>query len=122
MGQVLIERACERFRRELSEGDDERIQTTAKVDDVRLALRQIEQQLAARQSLRNLGRLAPFLDAADRLTKPIDVLCNGTPFLPYVWVGCSYILILKKRDAELRLLQAPLKLILQVSEGQAYRS
>lgn len=87
MGLVLIERACERFRKQLSEEDNREIQQTTKVDDVRHAVRQIEQCLAARQSLRSLERLRPFLDAVDRLSKPIDVLCNGTPFLPWVWVS-----------------------------------
>ncbi|KAF5724312.1 NACHT domain-containing protein [Fusarium mundagurra] len=28
----------------------------------------------------------------DRLSKPIDVLCNGTPFLPYIWAPLKLIL------------------------------
>ncbi|KXH44710.1 hypothetical protein CSIM01_09536 [Colletotrichum simmondsii] len=50
--------------------------------------------------LRNFERLVPFLDAADRLTKPIDVLSNGVPFLPYIW--------------------APLKLIVQISQDHMH--
>lgn len=87
MSQTAIERACERFRRQLSGEDNRQILGVETVNDVRHAIRQIEQQLAARQSLRNLDRLTPFLNAIDRLSKPIDVLCNGTPFLPYIWVS-----------------------------------
>jgi phosphopantetheinyl transferase len=90
MSQTVIERACERFQRQLSDQDNRQIQGAQNVDDVRHAIRQIEQQLAARQSLRNLGRLTPFLNAIDRLSKPIDILCNGTPFLPYIWVSWSF--------------------------------
>ncbi|KAM0437530.1 hypothetical protein ACHAPT_001894 [Fusarium lateritium] len=100
MGLVLIERACERFQKQLSVEENRKIQGVASVDDVRHAIRGIEEHLAARQSLRNLDRLTPFLDAIDRLSKPIDVLCNGTPFLPYVW--------------------APLKLILQAAQHHTH--
>ncbi|KAF5986953.1 NACHT domain-containing protein [Fusarium bulbicola] len=92
MSQTVIERACERFRRQLSGEDSRQILAVETVNDVRHAIRQIEQQLAARQSLRNLDRLTPFLNAMDRLSKPIDVLCNGTPFLPYIWAPLKLIL------------------------------
>ncbi|EXK75675.1 hypothetical protein FOQG_19559, partial [Fusarium oxysporum f. sp. raphani 54005] len=85
MGLVLIERACERFQKQLSPEDKDAIQASENVDDVRQAIRLVERHLAARQSLRNLDRLTPFLDAIDRLSKPIDILCNGTPYMPYVW-------------------------------------
>lgn len=88
MGLVLIERACVRFQKQLSPEDKGVIQASKNVDDVRHAIHRIEQHLAARQNLRNLDRLTPFLDALDRLSKPIDVLCNGTPFMPYVSVSC----------------------------------
>lgn len=87
MSQLLIERACERFRKQLSTGQEDEIQRLKNVDDVRHAIQRVEQQMAARQSLRNFDRLTPFLNAIDRLTKPIDVLCNGTPFMPYAWVS-----------------------------------
>ncbi|KAM6513596.1 hypothetical protein FALCPG4_015983 [Fusarium falciforme] len=93
MGLVLIERACERFQKQLSTEDKGAIQSSKNVDDVRHAIRRIEQHLAARQNLRNLDRLTPFLDAIDRLSKPIDVLCNGTPFMPYVWAPLKLILL-----------------------------
>ncbi|KAL4732721.1 hypothetical protein ACLX1H_001740 [Fusarium chlamydosporum] len=89
MSQLLIERACERFRKQLSTGQEDEIQRLKNVDDVRHAIQRVEQQMAARQSLRNFDRLTPFLNAIDRLTKPIDVLCNGTPFMPYAWIFFS---------------------------------
>lgn len=88
MSLVLIERACQRLQQQFSTEEREVIQASKNVDDVRHAIRRIEQHMAARQSLRNLDRLTPFIDAIERLSKPIDVLCNGTPFMPYAWVSC----------------------------------
>lgn len=91
MAQRLIELSCERFRRDISDEDDKSIRA-ASLDDVRVSIRQIETQLAARQSLRNLERLIPFLDAIERYSKAVDPLCNGVPFLPYIWVNTSIVL------------------------------
>ncbi|UQC74164.1 NACHT domain-containing protein [Colletotrichum lupini] len=94
MALLQLQRACERFRSHLSDEETRRVENVKSVEDVREAITQMERYLASRQKLRNFERLVPFLDAADRLTKPIDVLSNGVPFLPYIW--------------------APLKLILQI--------
>lgn len=64
------------------------------IEDVRKAALVIERQLAARQSLCNLRRLNNLFAGLDHYARVIEVLCNGTPFLPWVW--------------------APIKLILQV--------
>ncbi|KAK5626670.1 hypothetical protein RRF57_002385 [Xylaria bambusicola] len=86
MAQVVLQRACDRFRSELSSEDANLIITTSKFDEVKTAVLQVEQQLAARQELRNFDRLAPFLDAIETYSKALDVACNGTPYLPWIWV------------------------------------
>ncbi|RGP59506.1 nacht domain-containing protein [Fusarium sporotrichioides] len=93
MSLAIIEKACERLRKQLSSDERVTVQNSANIDDVRRAISQIENHLAARQSLRNLDRLTPFLDAIDRLTKPIDILCNGTPFMPFAWAPLKLILL-----------------------------
>ncbi|KAK1506209.1 hypothetical protein CTAM01_03544 [Colletotrichum tamarilloi] len=100
MALLQLQRACERFRSHLSDEETRRVENVKSVEDVREAITQMERYLASRQKLRNFERLVPFLDAADRLTKPIDVLSNGVPFLPYIW--------------------APLKLILQISQDHTH--
>lgn len=86
MAQRLIERACNRFRQNISAQEANDIETTASLDDVKNALGQIERHLAARQSLRNFDRIMPFLDAAERFSEVVEVICNGTPYLPWIWV------------------------------------
>jgi hypothetical protein len=89
MAQRLIERACSRFLKEISSQDTAAIESTAGLDDVKCALGQIERHLAARQSLRNFDRILPFLDAAERFSHVVEVVCKGTPYLPWIWV-CFY--------------------------------
>ncbi|KXH46596.1 NACHT domain-containing protein [Colletotrichum nymphaeae SA-01] len=92
MALLQLQRACERFRSHLSDEETRRVENVKSVQDVREAISQMERYLASRQKLRNFERLVPFLDAADRLTKPIDVLSNGVPFLPYIWAPLKLVL------------------------------
>jgi hypothetical protein len=86
MAERMIQRACERFQKELSPQDANLIQPTTSLDEVKIAIQQIERQMAARQSLRNLQRITPFVDAIDRYSKAVEVAANGTPYLPWLWV------------------------------------
>jgi hypothetical protein len=86
MAQVLLERACDRFRKEISEEKAGEIQATPHIDDVKSSIQQIETNLAAKGSLRNFRRLLPFLDAAERYSKVLETVCNGTDYVPWVWV------------------------------------
>lgn len=52
----------------------------------------IETRLASRQSLRNMRRLMPLFTALEHYAKVVDVLCNGTPFLPWIWAPITLIL------------------------------
>jgi hypothetical protein len=77
--------AFERTVKKHSATDDRDFSDTT-LRDVREAAVQIERQLAARQTLRNMKRLEPLLDALEAYSKVIGVLCNGTPFVSWVWV------------------------------------
>lgn len=55
--------------------------------DVRDAAIQIERQLAARQCLRNMKRLEPLLNGLEAYSEAIGILCNGTPFVSWIWVS-----------------------------------
>jgi hypothetical protein len=59
---------------------------TTDLQGVRDAAKEIERQLAARQCLRNMKRIQPLLDGLERYSKVVEVLCNGTPYLPWIWV------------------------------------
>ncbi|KAL7897605.1 hypothetical protein HDV64DRAFT_285923 [Trichoderma sp. TUCIM 5745] len=65
------------------------------LDDVERAALKVEKQLAASQSLRNMRRLAPLFRGLEHYSHTIEVLCNGTPYLPWIW--------------------APIKLVLEIS-------
>jgi len=79
----------ERFERTVKgySSTDHRDFSSTTLEDVRQAARQVEQELAARQCLRNMKRLEPFLNGLEAYSKVVEVLCNGTPYVPWIWVG-----------------------------------
>jgi len=62
------------------------------LQDVRTTALEIETQLAARQSLRNMRRLMPLFKGLEHYSRMIDILCNGTPYLPWIWAPIALIL------------------------------
>ena len=81
-----FQKAFNKLRDSIS-ADDARSFEKTTLNDVWAAAREIEREQGERQSLRNLRRIEPFLKAIDKYSKVIEVLCNGTPYLPFVWVG-----------------------------------
>jgi hypothetical protein len=69
-----------------SNPEDARVLQNTTLQDVHDAARKLEQELGARQCLRNMARVVPFLEALGHYSKTVDVLCNGTPYLPFIWV------------------------------------
>ena len=62
------------------------------LQDIRTAAKHIEQELGARQCLRNMRRIEPFFAGVERYSKAVDVLCNGTNYLPWIWAPVKLVL------------------------------
>lgn len=62
------------------------------LQNVQKAALEIENRLGARRSLRNMRRIMPLFTGLQYYSKSIEVLCNGTPFLPWIWAPVKLIL------------------------------
>jgi len=89
-----IDQAFKTFYNAVSQ-DDARVFNSTQLGDVRAAALDVQRRLAAKQSSRNLRRLQPLLEGITHYSGAVEVLCNGTPYLPWIW--------------------APIKLCLQVA-------
>lgn len=76
----------ERLRQSVSTADAANFQSTT-LQEVWEATREIERNHIQREWIRNMGSIEPFLTALQKYSGPIEVLCNGTPFLPWIWVS-----------------------------------
>lgn len=98
LARQTLKIAYDELDRTITPGDKRDFGNTT-LEHVRKATRDIENQLAARQSLRNMGRLMPLFKGLEHYSKVIDVLCNGTPFLSWIWspitlilrIACEYV-------------------------------
>jgi hypothetical protein len=80
LARNTIKTAYDELDRTISPGDKRDFPHTT-LQNVQEAALKIENQLAARQSLRNMRRLMPLFRGLEHYSKVVDVLCNGTPFL-----------------------------------------
>jgi hypothetical protein len=82
-------------------------------EDVWKAAENIQSIHREKKALRNMRRIEPFLEALGKYSTAVDILCNGTPYLPWIWVSILQI----KYNISKKVLthaQAPIKLMLQV--------
>lgn len=102
-----FEEAYERLMATVTPLDAREFHSTA-LKDVFTAAQDIERQLAASQSLCNVRRIAPLLDGLKLISGPVEVLCNGTPYLPWIWAPIKLMLLLASRysDSLEKLLEA----------------
>lgn len=77
--------AFDKLKESVSAADAIKFQSTT-LEDVWKATREIERTQKQRKSLKNLARIKPLLEALEKYSKSVEVLCNGTPYLPWVWV------------------------------------
>ncbi|KAL1624892.1 hypothetical protein SLS54_003616 [Diplodia seriata] len=98
--RLTIKEAFTRLSQSITPDDARRFQSTT-LKDVRQAAVEVEDKLATSRSLRNMRRVESLLNGIEHYSKVLEVLCNGTPYLPWIW--------------------APIKLMLQVVLHQSWQ-
>lgn len=83
---IALDVAVNQLKQSLSQTDTVDFQSTT-IEELWQAVMDIQQVQRDRQSLCNLTRIQPLLDTLQRYSKVIEVLCNGTPYMPWIWVG-----------------------------------
>jgi hypothetical protein len=82
--------AFNKLKQSISEDDAYDFAST-ELKDVWQVVRDIDSVQRQRQSVQNLRRIEPLLRGIEKYAKVIEVLCNGTPYMPYVWACLSSI-------------------------------
>jgi hypothetical protein len=112
MRPTAFDEAFEKLNQTVSSSDALLFNSTT-LEDVWKAATQIQQAQRKRRCIQNLRRLEPLLQGLEQYSKAIEVICNGTPYVSWIWVRFGHI-----RVSFFNLLiagaQAPIKLMLQV--------
>jgi hypothetical protein len=83
---TTFEKAFKLIKSSVTGADAVNLQSTT-LKEVEEAAQAIEARQRERRSMRNMARLKPFLDGLRKYSKVIEVMCNGTDYLPWIWVG-----------------------------------
>ena len=81
----LIEQAFTKFEA-IVRANDARLFKSTTLADVREAARIVERDQTQRRCLRNMKRIEPLFEGLQVLAGAIETLCQGTPYLCYIWV------------------------------------
>ncbi|KAI1130951.1 hypothetical protein F5Y10DRAFT_99697 [Nemania abortiva] len=87
----IIQNAFRSLDKAINPADSRNFANTT-LRDVRLAAIQLEEQLATRRSLRNMKRLEPLFKGLENYARSVEVLCNGTPYLAWIWAPITLVL------------------------------
>ncbi|PQE21380.1 hypothetical protein CJF30_00008252 [Rutstroemia sp. NJR-2017a BBW] len=90
-----IDRAFMKLKQSVDLIDAVNFQSTT-LEDVWKAAFAIQQHQREKKSMRNMQRIEPFLQAIEKYSKSIEVICNGTPYLPWIWLASAHAAILDK--------------------------
>lgn len=92
---VVIEEAFSKFKAKIHHSDA-RLFVDTKLEDVEKAALVISEDQASRKCSRNLRRLQPLFDILQKLGAAIEPLCQGVPYLCFVWVSMALLLGLEQ--------------------------
>jgi hypothetical protein len=84
--ESILNDAFRKLRDSVSASDAISFKKT-ELKDVWDAAEEIQRSQRQRQSLQAMSRIQPFLEILERYSRVIEILCNGTPYLPWVWVS-----------------------------------
>ena len=82
---VAFQEAYENFVRTIRP-EDAALFDGVTLEDVEKTAREVQTSQRKRRSLRNLNRITPLFEGLRKYGKTIEVLCNQTPYLAFVWV------------------------------------
>ncbi|KAF5675816.1 NACHT domain-containing protein [Fusarium heterosporum] len=91
LARSTIKTAYDELDRTINLADKKDFANTT-LEHVRNAALSMESQLATRESLQNMRRLMPLFQGLEHYSKVVDILCNGTPYLPWIWAPITLIL------------------------------
>ena len=86
-----IRQAFEEFEKDVNP-TDRRTFTDMTLQQVRQALLDCEKDLDARGKNYNLRRIETFVHCIQHYSSSVDIVCNGTPYLAWIWSPITLIL------------------------------
>lgn len=81
----LFERSLEVFKKDLNKKDRDNFKFST-LEDLEKCLTQLQAKHRSQRRMQNLNRLKPFLEAMNQFGKVVEVFCNSSELVPFLWV------------------------------------
>ena len=78
-------RALTNFTKSLSKEQSDEFKFST-LEDLQVAIANIQERQASEKKMRNLNRLKSFLEAMEQYGKVIEVFLNTSNFIAFIWV------------------------------------
>jgi hypothetical protein len=82
----LFEQTLDEFKKDLSKKERESFKFST-LEDLKKCLASLQEKQQSQRRVQNLNRLAPFLEGMDQFGKVVEMFCNSSEFVPFVWVS-----------------------------------
>jgi hypothetical protein len=84
--QTHFDRILADFKSGLKKRDQENFRLTT-LEDLEQTMADIQAEQHGKRRLQNLNRLKPFLEGLNQYGNVVDIFCNSSQLLPFVWVS-----------------------------------
>jgi hypothetical protein len=86
-----FERVLTRFKSDLKKRDRDNFQM-ATLEGLQQAVGDIQKKQQTERRMQNMMRLKKFIEAMEQYGKVLDVFCNSSQFVPFIWVSTLLLL------------------------------
>ena len=83
---AAFERVLEKFKGELKKKDKDNFTMTT-IEDLQQAIGQLQKKQLTERRMQNMTRLKRFVEAIEQYGKVVEIFCNSSEFVAFVWVS-----------------------------------
>jgi len=83
---AAFERVLEKFKGELKKKDKDNFKMTT-IEDLQQAIGQLQKKQLTDRRIQNMTRLKRFVEAIEQYGKVVEIFCNSSEFVAFVWVS-----------------------------------
>jgi hypothetical protein len=83
----VFQKVLDGFKRDLSKKDKDFFTTVTSFEELEKSIGNLQATQNGKRRARNLERLGPFLEAMKQWGQVVEVFCNSSEFVAFVWVS-----------------------------------
>ncbi|CAI7641662.1 unnamed protein product [Penicillium glandicola] len=90
---TLFERSLEAFKKDLGKKERDNFKFY-ELGDLEKCLTQLQAKHRSQRRMQNLNRLKPFIEAMNQFGKVVEIFCNTSEIVPFLWGPVKFLLLI----------------------------